>query len=152
MAHILQTTISNAFSWKKMFVFWFQFHWILVIRLEVHVLINKSALVQVMALCQTEADPLCEPMLIKTPGAIYITRPQWVITLRQRQNGRHFADNIFKYIFFNENLWISIEISQKFVPTCPINNILALVQIMAWHQSGDKPLSETMMVSSASMS
>ena len=29
----------------------------------------------------------------------------------------------------------------------PINNIPALVQIMAWHRSGDKPLSEPMMVS-----
>ena len=24
-------------------------------------------------------------------------------SLRPRQNGRHFADNIFKYIFLNEN-------------------------------------------------
>ena len=29
----------------------------------------------------------------------------------------------------------------------PINNISALVQIMAWHRPGDKPLSEPMMVS-----
>ena len=27
----------------------------------------------------------------------------------------------------------------------PIDNIPALVQVMAWHQSGDKPLSEPMM-------
>ena len=33
----------------------------------------------------------------------------------------------------------------KFVPMDPINNIQALFQIMAWHQSGDKPLSEPMM-------
>ena len=26
-----------------------------------------------------------------------------------------------------------------------VNNILALIQIMAWHQIGDKPLSEAMM-------
>ena len=39
-----------------------------------------------------------------------------------------------------------IEISLKFVPKGPINNIPALVQIMAWHQPGDKPLSEPMMV------
>ena len=32
-------------------------------------------------------------------------------TLRPRQNGHHFADDIFKYIFFNENVWISIKIS-----------------------------------------
>ena len=30
----------------------------------------------------------------------------------------------------------------KFVPKGPINNIPALVQIMAWRRPGDKPLSE----------
>ena len=68
-------------------------------------------------------------------------------SLRPRQNGRHFADDIFKCSFLNENVWISIEISLKFVPKGPINNILALVQIMAWCRPGDKPLSEPMMVS-----
>ena len=37
-------------------------------------------------------------------------------TLRPRQNGRHFPDDIFKCIFVNENVWIAIEISLKFVP------------------------------------
>ena len=68
-------------------------------------------------------------------------------TLRPRQNGRHFPDDIFKCIFLNENAWISITISLKFVPKGPINNIPALVQIMAWRRSGDKPLSELMIVS-----
>ena len=34
-----------------------------------------------------------------------------------------FADNIFKWIFLNENVSISIKISLKFVPKGPINNI-----------------------------
>ena len=68
-------------------------------------------------------------------------------TLRQRQNGCHFPDNSFTWIFLNENIWISIEVSLKFVPKDPINNIPALVQIMAWCRPGDKPLSEPMMVS-----
>ena len=63
-----------------------------------------------------------------------------------RRNEQHFADDIFKRIFFNENVWIAIRISLKFVPKGPINNIPALVQIMAWRRSGDKPLSEPMMV------
>ena len=67
-------------------------------------------------------------------------------TWRLRQNGHHFADDIFKWIFFNENIWISIQISMEFVPKGPVNNIPALVQIMAWCQSGIKPLSEPMMV------
>ena len=67
-------------------------------------------------------------------------------TLRPRQNGRHFPDDIFKWIFVNENAWISINISLKFVPRGPISHIPALVQMMAWRWPGDKPLSEPMMV------
>ena len=33
------------------------------------------------------------------------------------------------------------------IPKGPINNIPALVEIMAWRRPGDKPLSEPMMVS-----
>ena len=68
-------------------------------------------------------------------------------TLRLRQNGQHFADDIFKRIFFNENVWISNKISLKFVPNGTINNIAALVQIMAWRRPGANPLSEPVMVS-----
>ena len=68
-------------------------------------------------------------------------------TLRPRQNGRHFPEDIFKWIFFNENVRISIMISLKFVPKGPINNIPALVQTMAWRRSGAKPLYELMVFS-----
>ena len=71
-----------------------------------------------------------------------------VNTLRPRQNGRYFADGIFKRIFVNENIWIPITISLKFVPKGSINNIPALVRIMAWRRPGDKPLSEPMVVNS----
>ena len=70
----------------------------------------------------------------------------WLTTLRPRQDGRHFPDDIFKHIFFNENVRISIQISLKFVPEGPINNNLALVQITAWCRLGNKPLSEPMVV------
>ena len=33
-----------------------------------------------------------------------------------RENSRHFADDIFKSIFLNEYIWISVNISPKFVP------------------------------------
>ena len=81
---------------------------------------------------------------------------RWVagdlLTLALTHWGRHkmaaiFADDIFKWIFSNENVWISIKISLKFAPRGPISNIPALVQIMAWHRPGDKPLSEPMKVS-----
>ena len=67
-------------------------------------------------------------------------------TLRPSRNRRHFADDIFKCIFLNENVLISIKISLKYIPKGPINNIPALVQIMAWGRPGDKPSSEPMMI------
>ena len=58
-----------------------------------------------------------------------------------------FQTTFFECIVLNENVWISIKISLKFVPKDPINNIPALIQTMAWCRPGDKPLSEPMMVS-----
>ena len=75
------------------------------------------------------------------------TMPYVINTLRPRKNGRHFADDIFKRIFFNKNVWISIKISLKFVPKGPINKTPALFKIMAWRRPGDKPLSDAMLVS-----
>ena len=68
-------------------------------------------------------------------------------TLRPRRNRRHFADDTFKCIFVNENVWILFKISLTFVPKVQINNIPSLVQIMAWRRPGAKTLSEPMMVS-----
>ena len=65
--------------------------------------------------------------------------------LRPRQNSRHVADATFKSIFFNENLWIWIEISLKFVPEGTNRNIAASDQIMAWRRPGGKPSSEPML-------
>ena len=80
----------------------------------------------------------------------YICQWWWLClclnTLRPRQNGRHFADDTFKRIFVNENVIILIEISQKFAPKGPINNIPPLVQVMAWRRPGDKPLFEPMLI------
>ena len=72
---------------------------------------------------------------------------QYLNTLRPKGNRPHFTDAIFKCIFLNENVWIPIKLSWKFVPKCPINNIPALIQIMAWHSPGSKPLSEPIVVS-----
>ena len=77
----------------------------------------------------------------------FVSGSHGVNTLRPRKNRRHWADNIFECIFLNENVWNPIKISLKFVPKGSINNIPALVQIMAWRRPGDKPLSEPLMVS-----
>ena len=55
------------------------------------------------------------------------------------------ADDIFKWIFMNANGRILIRISLKYVPKSPIENKPALVQVMAWRRTGDKPLPEPMM-------
>ena len=71
---------------------------------------------------------------------------EFIRPLRPRQNGRRFADDTFKRIFLNENVWILIKFSLNIVPDGPINYSPALGQIMAWRRLGDKPLSEPMMI------
>ena len=86
------------------------------------------------------------PFFTDVLSTLFVEWLSYIITLRPRQNRRHFAEDIFKCIFLNENVWIPIKISLKFVPQGPINNIPALVQIMARRRPGDKPLSGPMMV------
>ena len=57
------------------------------------------------------------------------------------------ADDIFKSIF-SESVWISITtctFSLKFIPKGSIDYKSALVQVVAWHQTGEKPLPESML-------
>ena len=55
------------------------------------------------------------------------------------------ANNTYKCIFLNENDRISIRISLKFVLRSPSDNKPALIQVMAWRRTGDKPLPELML-------
>ena len=55
------------------------------------------------------------------------------------------AEDIFKCIFLNEDIWILIIISLKFVRNGQITNIPLLVQVMAWCRTGNKPLPEPML-------
>ena len=55
------------------------------------------------------------------------------------------ADDIFKWIFLNEYGRIPIQISLKFVPGSPVDKKPALVQVMAWRRTGDKPLPQLML-------
>ena len=74
-------------------------------------LINKIPALFLIMACRRPGDKsLSEPMMDSLLTHICVTRPQWVNTLRQRQNGRHFADN-FKFISFMESFCILIEVS-----------------------------------------
>ena len=133
---------------------------------------NMSSLVQVMAWCHTGDNPLPESVSpggnvsLKRSATYILSYSSFIIhdnynsfwpelipgreklnTLSPRRNGRHFPDGIFKCIFLNENFWISIKFSLKLVPKFRINDMPALVQIMAWHYPGNKPLFEPMIVS-----
>ena len=77
----------------------------------------------------------------------YIMSTFHINAFKPRQNGCHFPYGIFNCIFLNWNVWISMKSSLKFVLKGWFNHIPALVQIMAWSRSGNKPLSEPMMVS-----
>ena len=76
----------------------------------------------------------------KVPIAVMLTRSP------PGQNGHHFANDSFECIFMNEKFCILIEFSLKFVPRGLIDNEAALVPVMAWHRTGDKPLPEPMLI------
>ena len=57
----------------------------------------------------------------------YLRKSRIFNTLRPRENGRHFPDDILKCIVLNEIVLIPIKISLKFVPKGPIDDIPALV-------------------------
>ena len=133
---------------------WYLSPWIAIVdSLFLNDAINLPlSLVSGNSLVPDSTKPLAEPL------RVYDYKNRWgdvasivlisvVNTLRPRQNGRHFANDIFKCIFLNQNALISLKISLKFVPKVRINNIPTLVQIMAWRRPGDKPLPEPMMVS-----
>ena len=48
------------------------------------------------------------------------------------QFGGKMANDIFNYISFNENVWISIKMSLKFIPKGQVDNKSVLFQVMAW--------------------
>ena len=52
----------------------------------------------------------------------------------------------FKYTFVKHKWFFLIEIALDFVSNEAINNEIALVLIMAWCWSGDKPLYDPMMI------
>ena len=87
----------------------------------------------------------------------------YINTLRPGQNCRHFANDIYKCIFLNKNVWISLKFSLKFVPKFRItilfqhwfrewigadqvvNHYLNQWWIVCWHTHASLVLNESIM-------
>ena len=101
MVTVSQTTVSNAFSWMKGFVFWFNFHWSLCLRVQLTISQRwfRSAPSHYLNQCwHISLTHICS------------TQGRWVKTLRPKQNGRHSVNNISKNAFssmkiFKFRLW-----------------------------------------------
>ena len=78
------------------------------------------------------------------PCTSFQIEPPRVYTLRPRQNGRHFADDVLQLIFLN--CCVLSQMSRTFY--CLFGNKPALCQIMTWHRTSDMSISEPLMSSS----
>ena len=85
--------------------------------------------------CASSALRLCRVHIKNGQGHSYWSRDKWTPFCRQH----------FRIHFLDEKWYILIQVAMKFVS----NNKLALVQIMAWHWIGDKPLFEPMLKSAS---
>ena len=73
MAAISKTTVSNTFSWMKMYEFQISLKFV-----PQGPISNIPALIQKMARRQSGDKPLSEPMMVRLLTHICITQPQWV--------------------------------------------------------------------------
>ena len=86
--------------------------------------------------------------LFQLLSLIHLTNP-WVLLTHWGQDkmAAIFHMTFWNGFFFNENVSIFIKIPIKFVSKVPINNITALIQVVACHWPGDRQLSEPIMFS-----
>ena len=70
----------------------------------------------------------------------------WINTFGWRKSWHQSADEILKCFFINEKYHIFIQISLRFIPKGPINNMPSMVQIMPWRHSDDNQLSDDSVV------
>ena len=88
--------------------------------------------------------PLSEPIMVRLPMHICVTRPQWVNILRPKPKWPPFRRWHFQMHFLEwKCMNITSDFTLKFVPMVGINNILSLVQMMAWRWPGNKPSFES---------
>ena len=56
--------------------------------------------------------------------------------MRLEQNGRHFADGIFKCMFLNGNVWKAHKLSLQYILVGLNDDISVSLDIMAWFREG----------------
>ena len=108
MVTIFQTTLTNAFSDEN-------------VRISVNISLNyvpygpidyKSALVQIMAWRRPGDKPLSEPMMVRIPTHICVTRPQWV-------NDSHYkTETVIRPLKFIMGIPIPITFFSEQSPWC----------------------------------
>ena len=78
MAAILQMTLSNAFSWMKIYEFCLRFHWNLFPRFE-WTIFHPSIVGSDYGLASTRRQAIIwKKMMVSLQMDICVTRPQWV--------------------------------------------------------------------------
>ena len=88
----------------------------------------------------------CPTFMLLLDWKILKSLSHWGIsTLRSKQYGWLFVDDILECIVLTENMRVLIEIPLKFALKGAIDNKSALVQVWSWCRSGDMPLPGTML-------
>ena len=120
--HNIKTTsqipVKSIYSFSKL-------HTHLQKHLHSNVLTRLSFRANLLDLLTTRSEPQFKWAIFKHSSSGFICLrddKSMLVQLRPRQNGRRFPDDILKWIFLNENVWISIRISLNFVPKVLIHN------------------------------
>ena len=122
MAAVLQTTFSNAFSWMKIYEFWFN----MSLKFLLKGPINKiPTLVQVMAWRRSGDKPLSEPMMIRLLTHICVSRPQWV----------KIANAYKSYLtMYGKIFWVEFQrVPLKFHPKYLTHTLKDVIYIQRWN-------------------
>ena len=172
IATIFQMVFSNAFSWMKMYKvrFFFYPHLIIDSLLYLKDLICISTVHLYRQLCLIISSLTCSALGCQMNMWTFRPPARWAHGLHMKwircvlfkiQSGH---DSVHRRTdgqgdtsippfqlrwsggYNKVYYYYKIKISLKFVPMGPINDIPALVQIMAWRWPGGKPLSEPMTV------
>ena len=104
---------------KKCYQHWFWTQLYIIIPLTIHVSSflnrNKTSLHRIRQQIKGILSYIGHVTGYTFAGTTILVSCAVVNTLRYRQNGHNLPDDIFKCIFSNENVWILLKISLKFV-------------------------------------